>query len=144
VSAATRSEGGGISPPTQQIRVLIVDDHEMLAESLVRLLSDDPEITVVGHEVTAMEGIRRAAELLPDIVLMDFQLPDMDGASATRMLKRLHPDIKIITVTGSQQRGAYFAAMDAGSSGWVRKTHALKELRLAVHNVHEGHGVLDD
>jgi EAL domain-containing protein (putative c-di-GMP-specific phosphodiesterase class I) len=124
--------------------VLIVDDHEMLAESLVRLLSDDPGITVVGHEVTATNGIRRAAELVPDIVLMDFELPDMDGASATRMLRRLHPDIKVITVTGTQQRGAYFAAMEAGSSGWVRKTHALQELRLAVHSVHQGNGVLDD
>jgi EAL domain-containing protein (putative c-di-GMP-specific phosphodiesterase class I) len=126
------------------IRVLIVDDHEMFAESLVRMLAEDPQITVIGAVTTATAGVDRACAERPDIVLMDFGLPDMDGAAATRRLKQTCPDIKVIMLTGSEQPGAYVAAMESGSSAWVRKTRAVEELRLAVHSVHRGEAVPND
>ncbi len=66
--------------------VLIVDDHEMFAQSLARLLGDDPDITVIGYEATGRGAIERVRTDRPDVVIMDFQLPDIDGASATRLL----------------------------------------------------------
>jgi EAL domain-containing protein (putative c-di-GMP-specific phosphodiesterase class I) len=126
------------------IRVLIIDDHEMFAESLVRVLGEDPQIRVIGSVATAVAGLDRARAEQPDIVLMDFGLPDMDGAVATRRLKEMCPDVKVITLTGSEQPGAYVAAMEAGSKAWVRKTRAVEELRLAVYSVFRGETVPND
>ena len=134
---------GRSGPAAAPIRILIVDDHEMLAASLVRLLHDDPAIEVVGLETTAADGIRQSLQLRPDIVIMDYQLPDMDGATATRRVLQQLPGTKVITLTGTDRRGAYFAAARAGSSAWVRKTGVLDELRAAIHAVFEGGAVPD-
>lgn len=130
--------------PADEIRIMVVDDHAMLAESLVRLLNEDPSVTVVGTATTASEGVSMARRERPDIVLMDFHLPDMDGAEATRIIKTELPSTKVITLTGSERPGAYFAAKEAGSSAWVRKTRALHDLRDVVHRVHAGQPVKDD
>ncbi len=116
----------------------------MVAESLVRLLAEDPEIEVIGAVATASAGLERAFTEQPDVVLMDFVLPDMDGAAATRLLKERCPAIKVITLTGADRPGAYFAAMEAGTSAWVRKTKSVQELRLAVHRVYRGESVAND
>jgi EAL domain-containing protein (putative c-di-GMP-specific phosphodiesterase class I) len=129
---------------TEPIRVLVVDDHAMFAESLVRLLIDDPMITVIGTASTAAEGLARARAENPDIVLMDYSLPDMNGSNATRDLLHTDPQVKVITLTGSDFKGAYQAAISAGSSAWVRKTRAIQDLKEAVHNVHMGNAVHDD
>jgi EAL domain-containing protein (putative c-di-GMP-specific phosphodiesterase class I) len=126
------------------IRVVVVDDHEMFAESIVRLLNDDPEIEVVAVASNATDGIELAKAQRPDIVLMDYHLPDMDGAAATRLLSRDCPQIAVIALTGSERPGAYYAAMEAGSAAWVRKTRAGQDLRDAVHNVYAGRRVEDD
>ncbi|HEV8064977.1 MAG TPA: response regulator transcription factor, partial [Acidimicrobiales bacterium] len=117
------------------IRVVIVDDHELLTESLVRLINDDPEVQVVATESTALAGIDRITEERPDIVIMDYSLPDMDGASATKLLRQRVQDIAVIMLTGSERPGAYSAAMEAGCAAWVRKTHAAHELLEAIHRV---------
>lgn len=127
-----------------RIRVLIVDDHQMVAESLVRLLGEDPQISVVGTAATGAEGLTLARAERPDVVVMDFQLPDTDGASATRRLKDEGPDLEVIALTGSDRPGAYQAMLDAGSSAWVRKTRAVQELRAAVHRVHVGEAIDDE
>lgn len=117
------------------IRVLIVDDHQMVAESLERLLEDDPKIEVIGAAATAQEGVDRVHADQPDVVLMDFQLPDMNGAEATRIIKADFPQILVIALTGSGHQGAYHAAMEAGSSAWVNKTRAVHDLKAVVHRV---------
>ncbi|MGZ4561646.1 MAG: EAL domain-containing protein [Mycobacteriaceae bacterium] len=130
--------------PKTAARVLIVDDHAMLAESLGRLLADDPLITVIGTAHTGADGLERARSARPDIVLMDYQLPDIDGASVTRALKAELPDIKVIAMTGSDRPGAHRAMLDAGATAWLRKTRAVQELRRAVRSVHAGETVGDD
>jgi EAL domain-containing protein (putative c-di-GMP-specific phosphodiesterase class I) len=75
---------------------------------------------------------------------MDFALPDMDGAAATRLLKQACPSIKVIAITGVTQPGAYYAAIGAGSSAWLRKTRASKDLIGVVHRVYHGEVVVDD
>lgn len=129
--------------PKTAARVLIVDDHAMLVESLRRLLTDDPLITVVGTAHTGADGLERARSARPDIVLMDYQLPDIDGASVTRALKAELPDIKVIAMTGSDRPSAHRAMLHAGASTWVRKTRAVQELRLAILGIHAGETVRD-
>ena len=99
----------------------------------MRLLSDDPNIEVLGAAATASGGLERARADPPDVVLMDFGLPDMTGAVATRLLKTMCPDTKVITLTGSEHLGAYNEAVEAGSVAWVRKTRAVHDLVIAVH-----------
>ena len=123
---------------TPLIRVLIVDDHELVAESLVRLLQDDPTLRVVGTERSASTGIQRALTESPDLVIMDYSLPDMDGASATRLLRARLPELPVIMLTGSDRPGSYSNAMEAGCAAWVRKTHATHELLDAIHRVAAG------
>ena len=130
--------------PKTVARVLIVDDHAMLAESLGRLLADDPLITVIGAAHTGADGLERALSAHPDIVLMDYQLPDIDGASVTRSLKAELPDIKVIAMVGSDRPGAHRAMLDAGATAWIRKTRAVQELRHVVLAIHAGETVRDD
>jgi EAL domain-containing protein (putative c-di-GMP-specific phosphodiesterase class I) len=125
------------------VRVLIVDDHAMLAESLVRLLAEDPAIDVIGTATTAAAGIAVAEAQEPDVVIMDYQLPDMTGAEATRLLLDRLPCTRVVSFTGSDRPGAYMATVDAGSSAWVRKTRAVQDLRAAVHAVHAGRDYAD-
>jgi len=123
---------------TQPIRVLIIDDHEVLAQGLARVLRDDPTISVIGSEATASAGIERASKERPEIVIMDYALPDLDGASATKLLKAKYPEMAVIMLTGSDMPGSYSAAIDAGCQAWIRKTRASSDLSDAIHRVAAG------
>jgi EAL domain-containing protein (putative c-di-GMP-specific phosphodiesterase class I) len=119
-------------------RVVLIDDHEMILESLVRLLRDERRITVVGTALDATTGIELARREKPDVIVIDYLLPDMDAASAIEILRRENAEIKVITLSGSQQPGALFASMRAGSSAWVNKTRAVQELRDTILRVAAG------
>jgi EAL domain-containing protein (putative c-di-GMP-specific phosphodiesterase class I) len=120
------------------IRVVVIDDHEMILESMVRLLNDDPQITVVGTALTAEQGILVTQKQRPDVVIIDYSLTDMDAPDAITILRATDPKVKVITFSGSQRPGALYASMRAGSSGWVNKTRAIQKLRNAVRNVAAG------
>jgi EAL domain-containing protein (putative c-di-GMP-specific phosphodiesterase class I) len=126
------------------VRTVVIDDHEMVLQSVVRLLEDDPQIVVVGTALTAAEGIAITQKLRPDVVILDYYLPDMAAIDAIRMLLEVHPEAKIVTLTGSDRRGALYASMRAGSSAWVRKTRAIQELRDAVRHVAAGRSVTNE
>lgn len=123
---------------TADIRVLVVDDHEMFAASLVRLLGDDPSIRVIGAAPTAAAGVATAVAKKPDVVVMDFHLPDVDGATATRKILAEVPDVKVILLGGSDRPGSHQAAKEAGCAAWVSKASAVRDLVRTVHLVHEG------
>jgi EAL domain-containing protein (putative c-di-GMP-specific phosphodiesterase class I) len=121
------------------IRVVIVDDHQMVLESLRRLLAEqDSGIEVVGAEMSAQAGIDRVHLERPDVVIMDLVLPDMDGATAAGRLIADFPDMKIIILTGNETPGGHADAMAAGCSAWVRKTRAVHDLAAAIRDVHDG------
>jgi EAL domain-containing protein (putative c-di-GMP-specific phosphodiesterase class I) len=124
----------GVTP----IRVLVVDDHVMVMDMLVRLLQADPAFTVVGAATTGTEAIAQARGQSTDVVVMDFLLPDMDGATATRSILAERPDVRVIMMTGSDRPGAFIAAMDAGCVACVRKTQAFQDLLEAVRRVGTG------
>lgn len=120
------------------IRVLIVDDHELLAQSLVRLLSDVDEIDVIGTASSGEEGVRRAIFEEPDVVLMDFAMPGMNGAQAARRIVDAVPHVAVVLLTGSENPGSYYASMMAGCSAWITKTRAVHELVDVIRRVHSG------
>jgi EAL domain-containing protein (putative c-di-GMP-specific phosphodiesterase class I) len=129
---------------SERVRVLIVDDHAMLAESLNRLLSHDPQIQVVGVAHTIGAGIELARAVEPDIVIMDYHLPDGDGASATVRLRAEHSGLRVILLTGSDAAGFRWQATRAGASAWMRKTQAVHDLIAWVHRVHRGERFVDE
>ncbi len=114
----------------------------MFSQSLVRLLGDDPSLEVVGHELSAQAGIDRVVADRPDVVIMDYVLPDMNGAVATRLLKSENPEVKIVMLTGAERSGAYSAAMEAGAAAWVRKSRAVHDLVAVVHLAASGQRVV--
>ncbi|MGD0054305.1 MAG: EAL domain-containing protein [Acidimicrobiales bacterium] len=120
------------------IRVVVVDDHEMILQSVVRLLTADPKIIVVGTALTATEGIELIRQELPDVLVIDYHLPDMDAPEAIKTVLKIHPGVKIVTFSGSERPGALYASIRAGSSAWVRKTRAIQELRNAILHVAVG------
>jgi EAL domain-containing protein (putative c-di-GMP-specific phosphodiesterase class I) len=120
------------------VTVVIVDDHEMILQSMVRLLSADPAIDVVGTALTGVDGIEVTTRLNPDVLVIDYHLPDMDAPQAIRLLREAQLDTRVVTISGSERSGALYASIRAGSSAWVRKTRAIHELRDAIRNVAAG------
>jgi EAL domain-containing protein (putative c-di-GMP-specific phosphodiesterase class I) len=123
------------------IRVELIDDHEMIVQSIARLLRDEPEIVVVGTALDATTGIELARVERPDVIIIDYSLPDMEAPSAIRILRTVCPEARIITVSGSEKPGAFYESLRAGSSAWVTKTRAIQELRDAIIRVAAGHPV---
>jgi DNA-binding NarL/FixJ family response regulator len=125
------------------IRVLIVDDHAMLRAGFRTILDLQPDITVVGEAATGSEAVTLAGSLLPDVITMDVQMPDLDGIEATRRIRaddRIHASIAIVTTF---DRDDYlFDALDAGASGFLLKNAGPEELVAAVRALAAGDGML--
>lgn len=120
------------------IRVLVVDDHRMFAESLVRVLDDEPDIEVTGIAVSAADASEQVEAHNPDVCVLDYQLPDQDGASAVSGLRGKSPDLRVVMVTGLAQSHTARAAIDAGCNAFVTKDRAAHDLVNAVRAAHAG------
>jgi len=129
-----------VSTPT---RVMIVDDHAMLRAGFRTILDLQPDIEVVGEAGTGSEAVSLAGSLLPDVITMDVQMPDMDGLEATRRIRadgRIRASIAIVTTF---DRDDYlFDALDAGASGFLLKNAGPEELVAAVRALAAGDGML--
>jgi DNA-binding NarL/FixJ family response regulator len=116
----------------EAIRVLIIDDHRMFAESLSRLLSDEEDIDVVGVATSGTEGIELAARLQPVVVLLDYHMPDQDGVVVAAEIKQRTPDTMIVILTGAPEDRVLLSAIEAGCSGFMTKDRASEEVAEAV------------
>ena len=119
-------------PDRERIGVLLVDDHRMFAQSLARLLADEPDIDVLGVAEEAPTALAQAAELHPQVVLVDYLMPSMDGVAMTAELKRIDPTMSVVMLTGSADDRVLLAAIEAGCSGFVTKDRAADEVVHAV------------
>lgn len=124
------------------IRVLIVDDHEMIAEALSRVLDAEKDIEIVGAVGSGAEALIAAERYKPDVVVLDYQLPDIDGAAIARDLLASHPNSRVIMLTGSTDDRVLMRAIEAGCSGYITKGDAVKELAGAVRAAHVGESVI--
>jgi DNA-binding NarL/FixJ family response regulator len=125
------------------IRVLLADDHRMFRQGLRELLERKPQFEVVGEASTGREVLARAAELRPDVVLLDIQMPEVDGVAAARQLAQAHPEIKIIMLTMYRQDQHLFEAIKAGARAYLLKDADAEELVDVIERVHRGEAALD-
>lgn len=113
-------------------RVLVVDDHEMFAQSLVRILAEEESIDVAASVGTVADAVDAVRRIPVDVVVMDYQLPDGDGINLAGRLLAIAPDIKVLLLTGSGNDRLVVRAMEAGCSGFVTKDRAVEELVRAI------------
>ncbi len=124
------------------IRVLLVDDHQVVRRGLRTFLEIQDDIEVVGEAGDGAEGVARAEELKPDVVLMDVKMPGMDGIEALRKLREAANPAKVLIVTSFTEQRTVVPALRAGASGYVYKDVDPEALAGAIRSVHAGHVLL--
>jgi DNA-binding NarL/FixJ family response regulator len=122
----------------KKTRVLVVEDHQVVAEGLAALINDQGDMEVVGKAATVADSIAAAAQLRPDIVLLDFRLTDGTGADAGTAIWQVRPDTRMIFLTREDSDAARFAALEAGASGFIHKSRAAAEVVDAIRVVAGG------
>jgi DNA-binding NarL/FixJ family response regulator len=121
------------------IRVLIVDDHAVVRLGVERALTGVGDVQVVATAANAEEALLATSEHLPDVVLMDIEMPgEIDGIEATRRIRGLHPDVRIVMLTSHLDRGTIEAALEAGANGYTLKDGDIDELERAVRVAGDG------
>jgi EAL domain-containing protein (putative c-di-GMP-specific phosphodiesterase class I) len=121
-----------------QIRVALVDDHQMVLDILIRAIDQEPDMEVVATARTVAKGLEVIEARAPDVVVFDYHLPDGDGASAAVKLRESRPDVKVILLTGSDLEGAVFEAARAGCAGYLEKTKPASDLVEMIRSVDAG------
>lgn len=127
---------------SDSIRVLIIDDHKMFADSLARLLGDELGIDVLGIANNGEQALEMCARLRPTVVLVDYQLPDMNGAALAAELKSADPDLMIVMLTGANEDRVLLDAIDAGCCGFITKDRAAIEVVKAVRGAAAGEALI--
>ena len=123
-------------------RVLIADDDDLMRAGLIELLTSDPDIEIIGEASTGREAVHESLRLVPDVILMDVRMPDLDGIGATRELVRAAPQARILILTTFEQDDYVFGALRAGASGFLLKRTRPEELIAAVHTIAAGESLL--
>ncbi len=114
------------------IRILVVDDHSVVRQGLKMFLGLDPELEVIGEAVDGADGVKKAKELKPDVVLMDLLMPVMDGITAIGVLRRELPDTEVIALTSVLEDSSVIGAVRAGAIGYLLKDTESDELCRAI------------
>ncbi len=123
--------------------ILIVDDHPLLRDGIVQLLGKEADFEVVGQADNGEEAVRLASEISPDVVVMDIEMPKVDGLDATRQIKAAHPETSVLVLTVHDDEEYIAAILEAGAAGYLLKTTYGKELVQAIRAVRLGEFVLD-
>jgi two-component system response regulator NreC len=113
-------------------RLLLVDDHAVVRSGLRMLLGTESDVEIIGEAGTAAEALASAADLKPDVILMDIGLPDKSGIEATRDIKTQFPQVAIVALTIHEDEEYFFKMLEAGASGYVPKRAAPEELLTAI------------
>jgi NarL family two-component system response regulator LiaR len=126
----------------QPIRVLLVDDHAVVRKGLCALLEREPGIEVIGEAENGEQAVELAGQLRPDVVLMDLEMPVIDGIEATRRISALDPEVKIVVLTSHAAEEEVFPALKSGAQGYLLKHSAPDEVLRAIRQAHAGETVL--
>ena len=135
-------DGQAGSPAELPIRVMVVDDHDLFRSGLRQLLEAEPDIQVVADPRRGEEAVERAAELRPDVVVMDVNMPGMSGIEATRALLEVSPDSAILMLTVSDADDEILDAVLAGASGYLLKDAQLAEILAGVRAAAAGQSMI--
>ena len=128
--------------PAQPIRVMLVDDHSMVRRGLATFLKVFDDLQLAGEAESGEAAIELCAEVLPDVILMDMVLPVMDGAAATRAIRRQYPQVQVIALTSFKEGRLVKNALEAGAIGYLLKDVSADELARAIRAAHAGRATL--
>ncbi len=122
----------------ERIRVMLVDDHALFRKGVASLLATCPDIEVVGEADNGAQAVAKVADLMPDLILMDIQMPEVDGLEATRRIVAAHPYVKIVMLTVAEEDRSLFDAIKAGAQGYLLKKMEPNEFLAMVRGVSRG------
>jgi DNA-binding NarL/FixJ family response regulator len=125
----------------ETLRILIAEDHPLFRKGMISLLASVPEFEVVGEAATGEEAVVRAAQLQPDVVLMDLQMPEVNGIEATRRILQESPSVRILVVTLFEDDESVFMTLKAGARGYVLKDADEEEMLHAIRAVGRGEAI---
>ncbi len=125
----------------EPLRILIADDHPLFRKGMRALLTATPGTEVVGEATTGQEAIELAAALQPDVILMDLQMPGINGIEATRQILHTSPHIRILVVTLFEDDASIFSALRAGARGYILKDAQEEEMLRAIRAVGNGEAI---
>jgi len=128
--------------PSQPIRVMLVDDHTMVRRGLAAFLKVFDDLQLAGEAESGETAIQLCGEILPDVVLMDMVMPDMDGATATRAIRQRFPQVQVIALTSFKEGDLVKNALQAGAIGYLLKDLSADELAQAIRAAHAGRATL--
>jgi two-component system, NarL family, response regulator LiaR len=128
--------------PAHPIRVMLVDDHPMVRRGLATFLMVFDDFNLVGEAESGSTAIQLCAEVLPEVVLMDMVMPDMDGVTATRLIHQQFPQIRVIALTSFKEGKLIKEALEAGAIGYLLKDVSADELARAIRAAHLGRATL--
>lgn len=123
------------SSDTQQIRVLFADDHKVMRQGLISMISGHPNLQVVGEAVNGQQALEQARRLRPDVVVMDVLMPEMDGIEATRRIKAEIPDVRVIGLSMYEEDDIIKTMRDAGAEAFLTKTGSSAQLLKAIYGI---------
>lgn len=126
----------------EEIRVLIVDDHPVVREGIASMLKKETDFKVVGEASNGLEAVEKARELLPDVVLMDLRMPEMDGVEAISRIKAEKPEVKFIILTTYSDDEYIFKGIAAGARAYLLKDAPRDELFKAIRMVSRGESLI--
>jgi DNA-binding NarL/FixJ family response regulator len=129
--------------PLPRVRVFLVDDHEIVRGGLRALIDAQSDMLVVGEAAEGLTFLAQLSDARPDVVVMDLSMPVLDGIEATRRLKALSPEVRVITLTAREERAYIELIMAAGASGYVLKRSAADDLVRAIRAIVAGGIYLD-
>ena len=124
------------------IRVIVVDDHAMVRRGLATFLKVSDDVQLVGEATSGAAAIQLCDEILPDVVLMDMVMPDMDGAAATRIIRQKYPQVQVIALTSFKEGELIKKALEAGAIAYLLKDVSADDLARAIRAAHVGHTTL--
>src|SRR5574341_605603 len=124
------------------IRVMVVDDHELIRSGLVTCLTADEHVEVVGQAANGLEAIEQVGSAHPDIILMDLVMPGIDGIRTMQEIRIEHPDVRLIVLTAYADRELVQTSLKAGASGYLLKDISVDDLVSAIQTVYAGNSVL--
>jgi len=127
---------------TEQINVILADDHAVVRQGIRRFLEEDPAIDVVAEASDGAEAVRLVEEHRPDVAVLDIRMPEVTGVEATRRIKARFPETRVLILTAYDDDPYVFALLEAGADGYVLKTASADQLVDAVRTVYRGESAL--
>ncbi len=126
----------------KKIKVLLVEDHTIVRQGISALLKSESDIEVVGEASDGLEAIDMAKKIVPDVVLMDIAMRNLNGLEATRKIKKIFPDMKVLVLTMYDNEESVFQILKAGASGYLIKDSAMTDLISAIRVIYQGESYL--